>query len=403
MDQILHEGLRLLRANLPSLLVGLILIHLVVNKYYRRQLNSIPGPFLAGFTDLWRFFDALFANPHETHIKLHRQTGSSLVRIGPRTVSVSDPALIPKIYGLNSGFTKTKFYTLHMLSYNGQFTPSLFTTLDETYHSKYKRPIANAYSMSTMVDFEPLIDSTSALFMSRLDEFVASKDIFDFGQWLQMYAFDVIGEVVFSTKLGFLESRSDVDGIMADIRTKVFYGGSVGQIPTVDKFVTKSPLFLALVPTHPIVNFTVERMKERLAAKAQGLEDKRRDFLKRCFEAQSKYPDLVTDRIIRMYNIDNVLAGSDTTGISFRSVSITDDGLITPTGLLTAIEVFYYLMKSPDCMKRVVEEIDQADKAGNLSEFVTWKESNNLPYLQACIKEALSTVDVLPKLYVSKR
>ncbi|KAK5189537.1 hypothetical protein LTR99_001844 [Exophiala xenobiotica] len=384
MDQILHEGLRLLRANLPSLLVGSILIHLVVNKYYRRQLNSIPGPFLAGFTDLWRFFDALFANPHETHIKLHRQTGSSLVRIGPRTVSVSDPALIPKIYGLNSGFTKTKFYTLHMLSYNGQFTPSLFTTLDETYHSKYKRPIANAYSMSTMVDFEPLIDSTSALFMSRLDEFVASKDIFDFGQWLQMYAFDVIGEVVFSTKLGFLESRSDVDGIMADIRTKVFYGGSVGQIPTVDKFVTKSPLFLALVPTHPIVNFTVERMKERLAAKAQGLEDKRRDFLTRCFEAQSKYPDLVTDRIIRMYNIDNVLAGSDTTGISFRSV-------------------FYYLMKSPDCMKRVVEEIDQADKAGNLSEFVTWKESNNLPYLQACIKEALSTVDVLPKLYVSKR
>jgi hypothetical protein len=79
----------------------------------------------------------------------------------------------------------------------------------------------------------------------------------------------------------------------------------------VDKFVTKSP---------PIVNFTVERMKERLAVKAQGMEDKRRDFLTRCFEAQSKYPDLVTDRIIRMYNIDNVLAGSDTTGISFRSV-----------------------------------------------------------------------------------
>jgi hypothetical protein len=97
----------------------------------------------------------------------------------------------------------------------------------------------------------------------------------------------------------------------------------------VDKFVTKSPLFLALVPTHPIVNFTVERMKERLAVKAQGIEDKRRDFLTRCFEAQSKYPDLVTDRIIRMYNIDNVFAGSDTTGRSFRSVSITDDGLIT--------------------------------------------------------------------------
>lgn len=190
----LSEVLQSLRASWASLLIGLlgfVLLRLAINKYGRR-LNSIPGPFLAGFSDLWRFVDAISANPHDTHIKLHRQTGSSLIRIGPRTVSVSDPALIPKIYGLNSGFTKTKFYTLHMLSYNGQFTPSLFTTLDESYHAKYKRPIANAYSMSTMVDFEPLIDSTSALFMSRLDEFVESKGILNFGQWLQMYAFDVM-------------------------------------------------------------------------------------------------------------------------------------------------------------------------------------------------------------------
>ncbi|KIX10083.1 uncharacterized protein Z518_01164 [Rhinocladiella mackenziei CBS 650.93] len=369
MADVLQEAKAFLKGYWMWLLVCLILLRLCFNKY-GRSLNSIPGPFVAGFTDLWRFIDTITATPHETHIKLHRQTGSSLVRIGPRTISVSDPALIPKIYGLNSGFTKTKFYTLHMLSYQGQFTPSLFTTLDEGYHAKYKRPIANAYSMSTLVEFEPLIDSTSQLFMSRLDEFVSSQKVFNFGQWLQMYAFDVIGEIVFSRKLGFLETRSDVDGIMADIRTKVFYGGSVGQIPTVDKFITKSPLFLACVPTHPIVNFTVERMRERLSAKAQGVDDKKRDFLTRCFEAQEKNPDLVTDRIIRMYNIDNVLAGSDTTGISLRSI-------------------FYYLMKSPQALKKVVDEIDKAESEGSLSEFITWKESNNQPYLQACIKEAL--------------
>ncbi len=37
----------------------------------------------------------------------------------------------------------------------------------------------------------------------------------------------------------------------------------------------------------------------------------------------------------------------------------------------------------------MVEELDQADKDGQLSDFVTWRESNKLPYLQACIKEAL--------------
>lgn len=125
---------------------------------------------------------------------------------------------------------------------------------------------------------------------------------------------------------------------MADIRLRVALGGSVsylhfsmacdnstfslkqiGQIPYIDKFLTKSPLYVAFAPTHPVVKFTVERIKERISAKAKG-DDKRRDFLTRCFEAQEKSPGLVTDRIIRMWNIDNILAGSDTTGISLRSV-----------------------------------------------------------------------------------
>ncbi|RMZ84878.1 hypothetical protein DV738_g457, partial [Chaetothyriales sp. CBS 135597] len=361
---------QILQAYWPWIPVVYILIRLVINKY-GGGLSSIPGPFLASFTDLWRLFDVATAIAHETHIKLHRDTGSSLVRIGPRIVSVSDPALIPKIYGLNSGFTKTKYYTLYLLPYNGQFTPSLFTTLDEGYHSKYKKPIANAYAMSTLVTFEPLIDSTSSLFMKRLDEFAEAGVTFDFGQWLQMYAFDVIGEIIFSKKLGFLDTKTDVDGIMADIRFKVGYGSIIGQIPTLDKYITKSPLALALIPSHPVVKFTVARMNERLAAKADGVDDTKRDFLTRCFEAKSKYPQLVTDRTIRMYNLDNVFAGSDTTGISFRAI-------------------FYYLMKSPDCLKKVVAELDEAEAAGNLSEFVTWKESNSLPYLQACIKEALN-------------
>lgn len=73
-----------------------------------------------------------------------------------------------------------------------------------------------------------------------------------------------------------------------------------------------------LAGTHPIVKFTVDNMAERTQHKHHT---KNRDFLARSFEAQSKFPDLVTDRIVRMWNIDNVFAGSDTTAVSLRSVS----------------------------------------------------------------------------------
>lgn len=39
-------------------------------------------------------------------------------------------------------------------------------------------------------------------------------------------------------------------------------------------------------------------------------------------------------------------------------------------------------------MKRLLDEIRDANAAGNLSPIVSWKESRQLPYLDACIKEA---------------
>ncbi|RSM08509.1 hypothetical protein CDV31_008146 [Fusarium ambrosium] len=260
------------------------------------------------------------------------------------------------------------FYDMFVLPYHGEYTRSLFTTLDEKYHQVYKRPIASAYSMSTLVEFEPFVDNTTKLFMQRLDELADSGAGINFGTWLQMYAFDVVGEIVFGKKLGFLESSIDVDGIMADIRIKLAYASIVGQMPWLDKFLAKNPIVVWLVGTHPIVRFTVEQMTERLKGRADQKHGPR-DFLDRSFEAQKKNPELVTDRVVRMWNIDNVFAGSDTTAISLRTI-------------------FYYVMRSPPVMAKLVAELDDAENRGELGEFVSWKAANNMPYLEAVIKES---------------
>lgn len=97
--------------------------------------------------------------------------------------------------------------------------PGLFNTPDETYHRLMKKPIASIYSMSNLITFEPYADSTLRVFFEQLDRrYAQTGQECDLGTWLQWFAFDFMGEITFSHRLGFLEQASDVDGIIGDIR-----------------------------------------------------------------------------------------------------------------------------------------------------------------------------------------
>lgn len=88
----------------PSLLVVGIAIYLAYNRF-NRGLNKYPGPFLASFTDWWRFVDVYKRRPEVTHQKLHAKHGD-IVRLGPNYLSFANPKALKTIYGLNKGFVK---------------------------------------------------------------------------------------------------------------------------------------------------------------------------------------------------------------------------------------------------------------------------------------------------------
>jgi len=75
--------------------------------YYSSPLKSIPGPFLAKFTNLWRFFDVWGGRAELTLRLLHQKHGSA-VRIGPNIVSLSDPRLIKTIYSTRGEYLKVR-------------------------------------------------------------------------------------------------------------------------------------------------------------------------------------------------------------------------------------------------------------------------------------------------------
>lgn len=118
--------------------------------------------------------------------------------------------------------------------------------MDEGYHARYRRCVNNTFAMSSLVSYEPLVDSTTALFLSQTEKLFASRNATcSFSQWLQFFAFDVIGELTWSKPIGFIEKNQDIDGIIGFISSFLDYAGPVSSsIPTISQpklHVSKNP------------------------------------------------------------------------------------------------------------------------------------------------------------------
>lgn len=58
------------------------------------------------------------------------------------------------------------------------------------------------------------------------------------------------------------------------------------------------------------------------------------------------------------------------------------------TTSILAAAVMYHLLKNPFSLSILRKEVDDAAAEGRISRYVTWKESQTLPYLEACVNEA---------------
>ncbi|MCJ1450173.1 hypothetical protein MMC28_000502 [Mycoblastus sanguinarius] len=362
--------------------------YLARNRFYH-GLQNYPGPFLASLTDWWRFFDVLGRRPDITHINLHRKYGD-VVRLGPNALSFSDPQALKTIYGLNKGFVKSEFYPVQQAMSRGERLPSLFSTTDEQYHANLRRSVNSAFSMTSLVQYEPSVDIATEKFLDQTEALYSSKNaVCDFAEWLQYLAFDVIGEITYSKRHGFVDRGEDIDGMVAYLGKLFSYVAPIGQIPILDRLFLKNPLLRFLDRhgimsfTFPVVTFAKARMSERLqeieAAKVCG-EDavsattgRQGDLLSMFLKAKVDRPDFFHDGRVLTMAVSMAFAGSETTGISLAAV-------------------FYYLLKNPKCYAKLMEELNEGIAYGIVENrptgLVTWTESQKLPYLDACIKEA---------------
>ena len=86
------------------ILLSLVALRLIRNRY-KTSLYDIPGPFFASLSDLWLLWHCYRGRCYKDY-ELHREYGSPVLRLGPNTVSVSDPNAVKIIYGWKRVFNK---------------------------------------------------------------------------------------------------------------------------------------------------------------------------------------------------------------------------------------------------------------------------------------------------------
>jgi hypothetical protein len=225
--------------------------------------------------------------------------------------------------------------------------------------------------MSSLVGYETFVNNCSSLLTQRLSEVASSGKTVDFQHWLQCYAFDVIGEITFANRFGFLDMGEDKGGVFKAIDERGIYSTFVGIFPWIHQYLY--PLLPKTGGHGYVFNYTLKQIEDRQRSLKDPSNSGREgppDIMTKILMAHEAEPEKYTRMDIITMCQSNIGAGSDTTAITLSSI-------------------FYNLLKYPQTWQRLQQEIDTATAEGKVSDPVTFKEAQELPYLQAVIKEAL--------------
>ncbi|KAI6365766.1 hypothetical protein MCOR25_005255 [Pyricularia grisea] len=344
-----------------------------VLSYCRSPLRHYPGPFLAKWTNLWRFYHTLRGDIHLVNLRAHQKYGP-VVRTGPNNLDLDLPALVKTVYSADGRFRKTEFYPPASTVVNGRVAYNLFSLRDPIEHARQKRPVAKHYSLAGTLSLQPHVDDTIRLLCRSLEERYVGADEFgegfDLGEWVKMYAWDVIGQITFSKHFGYLSTGKDFDGHLCMSDMGADYLSSVSQIPWLDRILDKNPIF-PIGGATALLGPTMRRLEDRYAGRDDRDPDQaaaQPDFLDRFLEVQRAQPDVVDRQRVLSYLSINMLAGADTTAITIKAV-------------------LYYALRTDGVWGKLVAACGDAGlEPGEIPSFA---QSRAVPYLEAVVREAM--------------
>ncbi|KFY07806.1 hypothetical protein V492_06804 [Pseudogymnoascus sp. VKM F-4246] len=351
--------------------------------YYRffHPLSKFPGPFWASVTRLWIAYHNIKEDEPYVEHELHKKYGP-IIRITPTLLLVSSAPALPTIYHRQADKTK------HYISGSFGETESVFNMQSWKTHAHFRKLIAGPYSFSSIKKMEPLIDMRIEDWTHKLNDFAKSGEKFDFSAWAVYMAYDIISEIGFGAPFGFIEKGEDVGGLIQGFHDGLPAFGLMCRLHPFTSWIKSTFMnkYLVASPEQEsgigsLMRFRDGLLNQRVKDMEKGTTGGRIDLLQTMLDARDDDGKPLDVEYVKAEVLLVLLAGADTTGTAFQAM-------------------IHYITAHEDVYEKLMDELDNATRAGHLSEYPQYAEViEHCPYYTACVKETMRLCPSAPNIF----
>ncbi|EME43710.1 hypothetical protein DOTSEDRAFT_62319 [Dothistroma septosporum NZE10] len=331
-------------------------------------LSSYPGPPFAAATRVWYCYYTIRGDIHTILHDAHQKYGD-VVRIAPDELSFINAQAWSDIYGHRSGkveLTKDPMFYSSISSGEGSIINAA-----RARHGHLRKQASHGFSERALRSQEHVIQKYADLFIERLQEIASSRnpDV-DIVDWFNFFTFDVMGDLVFGQSFDCLSNWGYHPWVVL-----IFDSVKAGAFVRCTKY---WPLFRPLAAWFVPSDIRKRRADQRKmaadkAAFRKSIKDGRQDLISGYLLPNSGVTDLEYQSTVATL----IIAGSETTATLMSGVT-------------------YYLLRDSERMVKLQNEIRGTFRT---AEEISLISVNSLPYLLACLDEALRIYPPVPDTF----
>ncbi|KAL4797260.1 cytochrome P450 [Aspergillus venezuelensis] len=354
----------------PTVAFGLYIAIVAVWSILLHPLHRIPGPKAWAVFPILRYISAIRGNLDKDLRQLHSVYGP-VVRFGADEVSFITADAWKDIYGHGQP-------QLPKVLNSASNTDDIINSNHEE-HSRLRRALSHAFSAKGLQSQEPLLNIYVDKLIERLKCIAESGVPADMVKWYNLTTFDIIGDLAFGEPFGGLDT-SEYHHWVALIFGSV---KAFSYVRLKDNYPMAFRLLQALVFRN--ASSFIEARRRQLEHSAITVQKRLRNADSTAYSNRIDFMDSmlrhrgekneITDRELEVNASVLIVAGSETTATLLSGAT-------------------YWILRNPDVAARVTAEVRTVMK--NESDITFQKVTAQLPYMQACLDEALRMYPPVP-------